>query len=66
MFRPDEKGQEMKIKLIRSTIGATPKQRRNLQALGLRKINQVREVPSNPAIRGQVRRVNHMLEVIES
>jgi large subunit ribosomal protein L30 len=56
----------MKIKLIRSTIGATPKQKRNLQALGLRKLNQVREVPDNPAVKGQVRRVNHMLKVIES
>lgn len=56
----------MKIKLIRSTIGATPKQKRNLQALGLRRLNQVREVPDNPAVKGQVRRVNHMLKVIES
>ncbi|MFO8033207.1 MAG: 50S ribosomal protein L30 [Desulfohalobiaceae bacterium] len=56
----------MKIKLIKSTIGATPKQRRNLQALGLKKLNQVKEIPDNPAIRGQVRKVNHMLEVKES
>ncbi|MFP4391576.1 MAG: 50S ribosomal protein L30 [Desulfohalobiaceae bacterium] len=56
----------MKIKLIRSTIGASPKQKRNLQALGLKRMNQVKEVPDNPCVRGQVRRVNHMLEVIES
>ncbi len=62
----NKEGKLMKIKLIRSTIGASPKQKRNLQALGLKRMNQVKEVPDNPCVRGQVRRVNHMLEVIES
>ncbi len=56
----------MKIKLVKSIIGARPRQRRNLQALGLKKINQVKEVPANKAVLGQIQKVNHMLEVIES
>lgn len=56
----------MKVKLIRSQIGSTPKQRRNLQSLGLKKINQVKEVQDSPVSRGMIDKVKHMVEVIES
>lgn len=54
----------MKIKLVRSWIGATPKQRKILAALGLRKVNQVKEVKDNAAMRGMIGLVPHMVEVI--
>jgi len=56
----------MKIKLVRSSIGATKHQRKNLQALGLRKMNQVKEFPDDPSIRGKLKKVSHLVEVIES
>lgn len=56
----------MKVKLIRSKFGRSPKQRKNLQALGLRKINQVRELPDNASIQGKIDKVKHLVEVIES
>jgi large subunit ribosomal protein L30 len=56
----------MKVKLIRSTIGIPPKQRKNLEALGLRKVNSVRELPDTPSIRGKINQVKHLVEVIES
>ncbi|MFP4048516.1 MAG: 50S ribosomal protein L30 [Desulfovermiculus sp.] len=56
----------MKVKLQRSKIGSTPNQRRNLQSLGLKKINQVREVQDSPVCRGMIEKVKHMVEVIES
>ena len=56
----------MKIKMVRSTIGCTPNQRKNLQALGLRKMNQTRTVQDNGMTRGKLSRVKHLVEVIES
>jgi large subunit ribosomal protein L30 len=49
----------------RSAIGAKPKQRGTLRALGLRKINQTVEHPDRPEIRGMVTRVNHLVTVEE-
>ena len=54
----------IKVKLIRSQIGCTPKQRKVLAALGLRKIHQVKEVKDNAAMRGMIAKIPHMLEVI--
>ncbi|WP_027371006.1 50S ribosomal protein L30 [Desulfovermiculus halophilus] len=56
----------MKVKLIRSRIGSSPKQRRNLDALGLRKLHQEREVQDSPVSRGMIRKVKHMVEVTDS
>lgn len=55
----------MKVMLKRSTIGCTPKQRKVIEALGLRRIRQVKELPDNDAVRGMVRKVEHLVEVSE-
>lgn len=55
----------LKITLKKSSIGATPKQRATVQALGLRKIRQFVELPDNSTTRGMIQRVNHMVEVEE-
>jgi large subunit ribosomal protein L30 len=52
-----------KVKLIRSLIGSTQSQRDGIRCLGLRKVNQVVSVKDNPANRGQIYRLQHMLEV---
>jgi large subunit ribosomal protein L30 len=49
----------------RSSIGVLPKQRDTLVALGLRKINAVREHDDNPVIRGMINKVQHLVEVKE-
>lgn len=54
----------IKVTLIRSRIGCTPKQRKILAALGLRKIHMVKEHKDTPAIRGMVAQVPHMVEVV--
>lgn len=54
----------IKVKLLRSWIGCTPKQRKILAALGLRKVRMVNEVKDTPAIRGMVAKVPHMVEVV--
>lgn len=55
----------IKVKLTRSKIGCTPKQRKTLEAMGLRKIRQVKELPDNASTRGQIRLVEHLVEVVE-
>lgn len=54
----------IKIKLTRSWIGCSPKQRKVLAALGLKKVGQVKEVKDNAAMRGMVAKIPHLVEVI--
>ena len=53
----------LKIKLVRSPHGRTKPQRRTLEALGLRKINQIVERPDHPSVLGMISRVKHLVEV---
>ena len=55
----------LKITQVRSSIGAKPKQRGTLRALGLRRINHTVEHPDRPEIRGMVKRVPHLVQVEE-
>lgn len=55
----------IKVRLVKSVIGCTPKQRATVRALGLRKIRQEKELPKNDAVLGMVERVNHLVEVVE-
>ena len=54
---------ELKITLVKSTIGAKPKQRLNVKALGLGKLNSSVVQKDNAAIRGMIRKVNHLVKV---
>jgi large subunit ribosomal protein L30 len=56
---------KLKIKLIRSTIKALPKQRATVRALGLRKIGSCTEQEANPAVLGMVKAVSHLVSVEE-
>lgn len=55
----------IKIKQVKSKIGYPIDQKRTLQCLGLRKISQVVEVEDTPSIRGMIRKVHHMVTVVE-
>ena len=55
----------IKVKQIKSRIGAPIDQKRTLLALGLRKISQVVEVEDTPCIRGMIRKVHHLVNVVE-
>ena len=55
----------IKIKQIKSKIGYPVDQKRNLEALGLHKISQVEEKEDTPVIRGMIRKVHHLVEVID-
>ena len=53
----------LRVTQVRSAIGAKPKHRGTLRALGLRGIGQHNELPDRPEIRGMLARVPHLVEV---
>lgn len=55
----------IKIKQIKSRIGAPLDQKRTLDVLGLHKISQVVEREDTPSLRGLIRKVHHLVTVVE-
>ncbi|NLX66224.1 MAG: 50S ribosomal protein L30 [Bacteroidales bacterium] len=56
----------IKIKQTKSRIGAPKDQKRTLDALGLTKMQRVVEHEDTPSIRGLIRKVQHLVTVIEN
>jgi large subunit ribosomal protein L30 len=56
---------KLRITYRKSVIGYNRSQKQTIYALGLRRINQTVIKPDNPAIRGMVFRVRHLIEVEE-
>ena len=57
--------EKLKIALVKSTIGAIPKHKKTVEALGLKKLNKTVELPDNAATRGMVAQVKHLVKVEE-
>ena len=57
---------KLKITLVKSPIGAIPKHRATVEALGLRKMHKTVEMPDNAAIRGMIAQVSYMVKVEEA
>ncbi len=55
----------LKITLVKSTIGAIPKHKKTVAALGLRKLNSSVVQKDNEAIRGMLHQVRHLIKVEE-
>ena len=55
----------IKVKQIKSKIDYPKDQKATLQALGLRKISQVVEVEDTPSIQGMLRKVHHLVTVVD-
>ena len=56
---------KLKITLVKSTIGAIPKHKKTVEALGLRKLNKTVELPDNAATRGMIHQLKHLIKVEE-
>lgn len=56
---------ELKVTLVKSTIGTKPKHRGTVRALGLGKIGSNNTLPDRPEIRGMIARVPHLVSVEE-
>lgn len=59
------KAQTLQIKLIKSTIGQKKGQIATVEALGLKKIRSVVVQKDNEQIRGMIKKVSHLIEVVE-
>lgn len=57
---------KIRVKQIRSKINCPLTQKRGLEALGLRRLGQVVEHESNPAILGMINKVKHLVSVEEA
>jgi large subunit ribosomal protein L30 len=53
----------LKATLMKSSIGATPAIKATVESLGFRRMNQTRELPDNPAIRGMLKAVDFLVAV---
>lgn len=54
---------KVKITLVKSTIKKSGNQKKTVQALGLRKINQSVEKELNPSIQGMINSVKHLIKI---
>jgi large subunit ribosomal protein L30 len=56
---------KLKIKYVRSVIGRPGPQKRIIEGLGFRKLNQVVERQDTPDVRGMIAKVTHLVEIVE-
>ncbi len=60
-----ENGGTIKIQYYKSMIGYSGKQKQMVKSLGITKLNQTIERPDNPAMRGVVAKIPHLLRIVE-
>ena len=63
--KTSNKGGKLHLKWVRSAICAPQKQKRVVKGLGFTRLNQIVERPDNPAIRGMVAKVPHLVEIVQ-
>ena len=56
---------KIKVTQVKSAIGRTVRQKRTLEALGIKKLHQTIEVEATPQILGMVAKLQHLVEVEE-
>ncbi|MEM7032483.1 MAG: 50S ribosomal protein L30 [Chloroflexota bacterium] len=61
----ENNAQTIQVTLVKSAIGYSVRQKRTVQALGLRKIGQTVEHQDTPVIRGMINKVSHLVQVQE-
>ncbi len=52
------------IKLMKGTVACTPLQRATINGLGLKKREQVKTLENTPAVRGMIKKVLHLVQVV--
>jgi len=55
----------LRVTLIKSPIGYSKDQKATARALGFRKLNQTVEHTDNPAVRGMINKIIHMVRIEE-
>ena len=56
---------KIKIQLVRGLPGKLHKHRKIVQSLGLRKVNQVKEITDCPEVRGQIKKIDYLVSIVE-
>lgn len=56
---------EITVKLKRSVIGCTDKQKATIKGLGLRKLHQTKTLENTPAVRGMIKAMIQWLEIVK-
>ena len=56
---------KLTVRQTGSPIGRKPEQRQTLVGLGLNKVGRTKELEDTPAVRGMIRKVSHMVEIVE-
>jgi large subunit ribosomal protein L30 len=57
--------EKIKIKQVKSGIDRPERQKRTLKALGFSKLNQVIEVTKSPAVEGMIKKISHLVTILE-
>ncbi len=55
----------IRVTWVKSDIGSNRRQRATLRGLGLRRLHQSVEIPDEPAMRGMVEKVRHLVQIEE-
>lgn len=53
------------VKLVKSVIGRDEKTRATVRGLGLRNINSTKELKDTPEVRGMIKKISHLVEVVK-
>ena len=61
-----EMADTIKVTLVKSPIGAVPKHKKTVKAMGLTKMHKTVELPNNDATMGMVQQVRHLVKVEEA
>ena len=65
MAKTKQAGKTIKVTLVRSLIGTMQSHLATVRGLGLRRINSTAEVIDTPAVRGMIKKVAHLVRVVE-
>jgi large subunit ribosomal protein L30 len=57
---------KIKIKYVSSAIGREQSQKDTVRSLGFTRLNQVREIVDNPAVRGMIGKICHLVKIVEA
>lgn len=53
------------VKLKKSPISCTEKQKANVRGLGLRKVGSTKTLENTPSVRGMIKKIIHMVEIVD-
>jgi large subunit ribosomal protein L30 len=63
--RPDGAHKKtLRLKLAKSGIATPKNQKATIRALGFRRVGEVVERPDTPEVRGRIRKIRHLVEII--